>query len=327
MNRCPNCTSAVDIRSPYVGVHDGGVQIFCSAECMRGERVAPEPTPGVPPEAPRRVWLRSAGAGIALVTMLVGAGGSVHEPPPPAPPPRHVFLSLPPVMQGPPAPEPPEPPAPEPEWVADILRDVWMHPLAGPIRRMPRLDGAVFGAERPGERPPECKNGHCGVDIGGDVWGEQVLAAHDGVVDRVQRGPNEEHGGLYVRIAHRNGTVFTQYFHLAAIPRWIFPGKKVAAGDVIGLLGDSGVKNSGPHLHFTISVKPSPQMHEVFMDPEPLIALWPLRLAGAKEPTLTVATAPGAVRGAASKRRHVSGRTQPSALAAAADGSGDGDVQ
>ena len=89
---------------------------------------------------------------------------------------------------------------------------------------MPVRDSRVFGADRPGDRPIECRKGHCGVDLGGEIWGEQVHAAHDGVVDRVQRDANEAHGGHYVRIAHRNGTVFTQYFHLAAIPRWVEPG-------------------------------------------------------------------------------------------------------
>jgi len=170
---------------------------------------------------------------------------------------------------------------------------------------MPSLDGAVFGAERPGERPPECKNGHCGVDIGGDVWGEPVLAVHDGVVDRVQRGPNEEHGGLYVRLSHRNGTVFTQYFHLAAIPRWIRVGRSVEAGEVIGLLGDTGVKESGPHLHFTISVKPKPDSAEEFIDPEPLIALWPLhlRMPGKDGRAVTTGAAVGPVHGAARVRK------------------------
>ena len=202
--------------------------------------------------------------------------------------------------------------------MAEILRDVWLHPLAGPIRRMPRVDGAVFGAERPGDRSPECKNGHCGVDIGGDVWGEPVLAAHDGFVDRVQRGPNEDHGGLYVRLAHRNGTVFTQYFHLAAIPRSLIVGKKVNAGDVIGLLGDSGVRNSGPHLHFTISVKPGPDLAERFVDPEPLIALWPLRIASHENgaPSLLTEAAPGVVRGAAPKRSK-SGRSRRERVKAA----------
>ncbi len=178
-------------------------------------------------------------------------------------------------------PAPAEAPARSPNelfWTDEIADDQWLHPLAGPTRRMPVRDSRVFGAERPGDRPPECFRGHCGVDIGGDVWGEPVLAAHDGVVDRVQRGPNDAHGGLYVRLAHRGGSVFTQYFHLAAIPRHIQPGEEVAAGDVIGLVGDTGVHNSEAHLHFTISVRAGADAPEQFIDPEPLIALWPVSI-------------------------------------------------
>jgi murein DD-endopeptidase MepM/ murein hydrolase activator NlpD len=168
---------------------------------------------------------------------------------------------------------------------------------------MPIRDSRVFGAERPGDRPGECSNGHCGVDIGGEVWGEPVHAAHDGVIDRVQRGPNEEHGGQYVRIAHRDGTIFTQYFHLAAIPSWLRPGMKVKVGDVVGLIGDTGVKKSGPHLHFTVSVKPSRELPEEYIDPEPLIALWPLRLAvGNNALAVNALAAPGMVRGAQKKK-------------------------
>ena len=76
-------------------------------------------------------------------------------------------------------------------WVADLAKDAWFHPLAGPRRRMPTNHLQAFGAERPGERPPECVSGHCGVDVGGGLWGEPVHAAHEGVVDRVNRGPNE----------------------------------------------------------------------------------------------------------------------------------------
>jgi murein DD-endopeptidase MepM/ murein hydrolase activator NlpD len=164
---------------------------------------------------------------------------------------------------------------------------------------MPIRDSRVFGAERPGDRPIECANGHCGVDIGGEIWGEPVLAAHDGVVDRVQRGPNEHRGGLYVRLAHRDGTVFTQYFHLAAIPPWLEVGRHVRAGEVIGLVGDTGVKNSGAHLHFTISIRPGPDEPERYIDPEPLIALWPLHMEGKLS---AAAEPPGPVRGAVTRR-------------------------
>jgi murein DD-endopeptidase MepM/ murein hydrolase activator NlpD len=115
------------------------------------------------------------------------------------------------------------------------------------------------------------------VDLGGEIWGEHVRAVHDGVVDFVQRGANPLHGGSFVRISHRGGTVITMYFHLAAIPRRIERGAFVKSGDLIGLVGDTGVEKSAPHLHFSISIRPSPD-RERYIDPEPLIALWPLRV-------------------------------------------------
>jgi peptidase M23-like protein len=294
---CPVCAGTVDVFSQHVVVDGSTVKIFCSPECMAGKRLAGAPAMALPePRAAAR--LRPFVAGGAFLGILFVAETTSPEPvPPPLPVPAQAVVTV-------PAPLPLPPPV-QPEWVKDVLRDVWLHPLAGPMRRMPSLDGAVFGAERPGERPPECKNGHCGVDIGGDVWGEPVLAVHDGVVDRVQRGPNEEHGGLYVRLAHRNGTVFTQYFHLAAIPRWLHVGKPVEAGEIIGLVGDSGVKESGPHLHFTISVRPGPDQPEQFIDPEPLIALWPLHLTahGTDGRAVSTRVAVGRVHGAAPHRR------------------------
>jgi murein DD-endopeptidase MepM/ murein hydrolase activator NlpD len=168
---------------------------------------------------------------------------------------------------------------------------------------MPVSDSRVFGAERPGERPGECFSGHCGVDLAGP-WGEPVHAAHDGVVERVQRGANEEHGGLYVRLTHRDGTIITQYFHLAAIPRWIEPGSHVKVGEVIGLLGDSGVRHSAPHLHFALSVRPSSALPEKYIDPEPLIALWPLRIPlGESNVILAAQAAPGVPLGAHKRHR------------------------
>jgi murein DD-endopeptidase MepM/ murein hydrolase activator NlpD len=81
--------------------------------------------------------------------------------------------------------------------------------------------------------------------------------------------------GHFVRVAHRDGQLFSWYFHLAAIPRAIVPGTPVKAGRVIGLLGDTGVKHSAPHLHFALSVKTSKQSQR-YLDPEPLVAIWPL---------------------------------------------------
>ncbi|HEX4456940.1 MAG TPA: peptidoglycan DD-metalloendopeptidase family protein, partial [Polyangia bacterium] len=111
------------------------------------------------------------------------------------------------------------------------------------------------------------------------------------------------HGGAYVSIAHRGGTIFTKYFHLAAIPRWIQPGVHVKMGEVIGLLGDSGVKHSRPHLHFAVSVKPSALLPEQYIDPEPLIALWPLRMTIGDTAIVSASEAPGIPLGARGNRR------------------------
>ena len=85
------------------------------------------------------------------------------------------------------------------------------------------------------------------------------------------------------------------------------------AGDVIGLLGDTGVKESAPHLHFTVSVRPATDLPERYMDPEPLVALWPLRIpmSGLSVALVSTEGAPGAPLGGApagavrSKKKHV----------------------
>jgi len=202
-----------------------------------------------------------------------------------------------------PTPEPPiAKPAPPPlDGVAG--GDLWIHPLAGPERRMPERDSRLFGAERVGDRPSECRGGHCGVDLAG-AYGEPVYAVHDGVVDRVQRALNPDHGGRYVRLAHRDGTIITQYFHLSEIPRRIVEGAAVKAGDVVGFVGLTGVKHSEPHLHFTIEVQ-DPSGHEArYLDPEPLVALWPLRVSSKGEDRLRVSTAPPGLARGFLRRRH-----------------------
>ena len=85
-----------------------------------------------------------------------------------------------------------------------------------------------------------------------------------------------------MRIAHFGGMVFTQYFHLAAIPRGVRRGARVAAGDVIGLVGDTGVageaSGSRAHLHFALSIRPSNELPEAYWDPTPLMSAWPLHV-------------------------------------------------
>jgi hypothetical protein len=264
--------------SRYAQVEGRAVSFFCSLDCVHTAARQERSVQGA---------RRRRGA----VRLLLGLGllGLCLTPDPP-----FVWAAGRPTVAS------PAPPQPEPQFgpawppteeilLAELAHDAWTHPMAGPYRRMPIRPSRVFGADRPGDRPIECVNGHCGVDLGGEIWGEHVHAAHDGVVDRVQRDPNEHHGGHYVRLSHLSGTVYTQYFHLAAIPRRLQPGVAVKAGDVIGLLGDSGVKESEPHLHFTVSVRPTVESSERYMDPEPLVALWPVRIPVLGSPVRPVA--------------------------------------
>lgn len=300
-HRCAQCGGSTDVRTPHVVIDNNVVRTYCSKECAQAATgkivLAPPPS--------RTPWYLRVGRFALALPLLVFASGR-----PPAPLVEHPQpVAAVAEVAAPPAALPPDPlafgphwPPTDQDWMAEITGDAWIHPLDGPNRRMPISDSRVFGAERAGDRPGECRNGHCGVDLAG-YWGEPVHAVHDGVVERVQRGPNEEHGGLYVRIAHRDGTILSQYFHLAAIPRRLEPGVHVKVGEVIGLVGDTGVKHSATHLHFTLSVRPSPNATERFMDPEPLIALWPLRIAvddinGA----ITAHAAPGVPLGAAPRR-------------------------
>jgi murein DD-endopeptidase MepM/ murein hydrolase activator NlpD len=306
----------VDLRTRHVVIDGSSVRAYCSDRCAHAERLEKEaPRPREPASRPVRRLLPLA---LAVPVVLL----SMDQAPKRRTPSASVTLGTsPPVLPvAPPEPElgPSWPPS-ENDWAQVIAKDAWIHPLSGPHRRMPIRDARVFGAERPGDRPVECRSGHCGVDIGGEVWGEPVLAAHDGVIDRVQRGPNEEHGGLYVRVAHRGGQVFTQYFHLAAIPRALRPGSQVKVGEVIGLVGDSGVKHSSAHLHFTISVKPGPSVPERYIDPEPLIALWPLKVPLGPTDMVSADAAPGVPLGSSGRRR---ARPEPARAPTATDDTG-----
>lgn|GEM_PF-1327958 len=285
----------------YVHVDARSVVVLCSVACfratVRGRRRVRW--------AERRSRTFQAAVVITLASIFVTPHGgppghwriahaapAPHAVPPPGSP---LHIALPPGWFG------PAWPPTETNFLASLGQDAWIHPLSGPVRRMPRADSRVFGAVRPGERPAECRNGHCGVDLGGEIWGEQVHAVHEGVVDFVQRNANPDRGGEFVRLAHRDGTVFTQYFHLAAIPNGLERGAHVKSGDVIGLLGDTGVKESAPHLHFAISVRPWKDGPERYLDPEPLIALWPVRVPvdGGEEGLVTTLARPGMPLGSA----------------------------
>jgi murein DD-endopeptidase MepM/ murein hydrolase activator NlpD len=251
-------------------------ELHCSAACLRRSlRRQQRERARV-----RRTMLLS----VTLVALVVGGGGSVwlrfH-----APKPRSISYAWPedsafaePVPAAGPIFFGPAWPPTDDDWTYAFARASWIYPLPGPVKRAPTVDARVFGPEAPRDRPASCrKSGACGVDLGGELWGEHVYAALDGVVDRVHREGNEEHGGIYVRLSHFGGMVFTQYFHLAAIPRLLNRGDHVKAGQVIGLLGDTGTRGGRRHLHFALSTRPSAELAEVYWDPTQMMAGWPLR--------------------------------------------------
>lgn len=282
---CPQCEGVVGLDSPHVRIYKGSIDIFCNEDCLRDAmaQVAPrvEAETSTTSHATTTTSRTKALFVLGLGFVALSPCAALRQ----APNPSETMTSL--VLERPqrlPAvelelhygPSPPTKDELADAFAASLGTNGWVHPLPGPSRRMPLRQSRAFGADRPGQRPYECRSGHCGVDLGGELWGEQILSVSDGVIDKVNRNPNRS-GGKYVRISHSDRRVFTQYFHLAAIPKRLHKGRVIRAGETIGLLGETGVEHSGAHLHFTVSVRETPEAPDVYIDPEPLIALWPVR--------------------------------------------------
>jgi len=90
---------------------------------------------------------------------------------------------------------------------------------------------------------------HSGIDIPAK-HGASVVAADTGTV--ITSAYNSSYGN-YVVISHGNGMT-TLYAHLSS--RKVKEGASVTKGDVVGLIGSTGV-STGPHLHFEVSVNGS----------------------------------------------------------------------
>jgi murein DD-endopeptidase MepM/ murein hydrolase activator NlpD len=276
---CPVCRRRYDpLRARAVLVVAGKVRAFCSEDCKARSQTHVEVVVGEPDEQPLALPLfrhrRLIGAAVATAAVLIVAGLAFSR--------RHgadtrAFAA---ALPGPVAVVEPPPPAAPPSTQDLMGGDVWVHPLLGPQRHLPLRNSRRFGAPREGMRPEECGEGHCGVDIGSDK-GAPVMASHDGVVERVERdaelGGRRGNEGRFIRINHRGGRVVTSYIHLDGIRADLKPGMPVKAGEVIGTVGDTGVHSSGPHLHFAVSIRATPEGQELYIDPEPLLHLWPTR--------------------------------------------------
>jgi hypothetical protein len=86
---------------------------------------------------------------------------------------------------------------------------------------------------------------HTGVDFELPL-GSDVVSTADGVVLVQQYGDKQ---GNYVVIRH-DETLMTRYYHLEKA--LVKTGEKVTKGQVIGLVGSTGVFSKGPHLHYEV---------------------------------------------------------------------------
>lgn len=117
-----------------------------------------------------------------------------------------------------------------------------------------RFDRDTFGEERTwnpdGERPRR----HQGNDILA-ARGTDVLAVGPG---RVQAMEWSEYGGWTVLLGLAGTPYCAYYSHLDGFAPGLRPGAVVAAGDVLGYVGDTGYGPPGtkgqfwPHLHFEL---------------------------------------------------------------------------
>ena len=87
---------------------------------------------------------------------------------------------------------------------------------------------------------------HAGIDFKGAI-GSPIFAAAGG---RVTFAGRKSGYGNAIEITHGNG-MLTRYAHLSRIG--VTVGQKVAAGDTIGGLGNTG-RSTGPHLHFEVRI-------------------------------------------------------------------------
>jgi len=151
----------------------------------------------------------------------------------------------------------------------------WTHPVTGTSELMPEQSSRQFGSAREGIERPECREGHCGVDLDGPR-GRPIVAVAAGTIVRVELNELGLDGrsGRYVRIEHDDGTL-TSYMHMDQVAE-VRVGDRVAGGQYVGTLGATAVFSAPPHLHFALEVPDHPGTHgditdTHFVDPAPFL--------------------------------------------------------
>lgn len=142
--------------------------------------------------------------------------------------------------------------------VAGVMALLWTHRLAWALVRYPlapsRLTVPVRGVARASLRSSfgEPRSGHRrheGIDIFARR-GTPVVAAAAGEVVRI--GTADRLGGNTVWVAGEGARLY-YYAHLQRFARGLHVGERVAAGAVLGYVGNTGnARHTPPHLHFGI---------------------------------------------------------------------------
>jgi len=101
-----------------------------------------------------------------------------------------------------------------------------------------------------GPRPGFKTGFHNGIDFRGSEGTTIIIACHAGIV-RVSGWQSTGFGWVCVV---ENDELETTYAHMYSRP-FIAKGQSVKAGDVLGLVGNTGY-STGPHLHFGLRIKP-----------------------------------------------------------------------
>lgn len=86
---------------------------------------------------------------------------------------------------------------------------------------------------------------HNGIDLA-SIWKAEIIATADGIIQ--DHWIYHKEFGRSVRIQHDNGFQ-TFYGHLAV--SYVHEGQKVKKGDVIGLMGNTGIA-TGAHIHYEV---------------------------------------------------------------------------
>jgi murein DD-endopeptidase MepM/ murein hydrolase activator NlpD len=147
----------------------------------------------------------------------------------------------------------------------------------GPSRRRHAGEinfGQSFGADR-----NHGQDAHNAIDIMG-ARGLRIVAACAGTVAHSWRTRNGKHpgvgtsagGGNFVVIIDSRQGYYHYYAHMET-PSTVRSGQSVAAGTLLGYLGDTGrARGTPPHLHYQVSIRDGRGALQSFLNPYPELA-------------------------------------------------------